>query len=132
MRERASLGLPYLANEPSLVRDRLRARRVFHAFNNSLPSDVDPKDLEEGEEARGIGGSHNAASAPPDVMGSERRRLFAQLLQTDVESLGAVEVEPPFWWSVLEGISGNLTWLILADASLLFPVNPVTMAPTSS
>lgn len=100
MRERASLGLPYLANEPGLVRDRIRVRRAVHAFNNSMPSDIEPSDLKAGEAARGIGGSQNDAEAPPDVMGSERRKLLGDILHMSPAKLGAVEVEPPFWWCV--------------------------------
>ena len=96
--EKASLGLPYLANEPQLVRDRISVRRLVHAFNNSLPSEEEPADLNEGEKPKGIGGSQNDASAPPDVMGKERRELFGKIIRKDPSELKAVEVEPPFWW----------------------------------
>lgn len=96
--EKASLGLPYLANEPKLVRARLRARRILHSFNHSLPSATDPPDLEPGQQAKGIGGSQNADDVPPDVMGVERRRMMAELLGKEMDEMSAVEIEPPFWW----------------------------------
>jgi hypothetical protein len=106
--EKAKLGLAYLANEPALVRARLRARRILHRFNHSLPSAIDPPDLEQGERAKGIGGSQNATDVPPDVMGSERRQLMAELLGKSLDEMAAVEIEPPFWCDygtniVLEG-----------------------------
>lgn len=106
--QKANLGLAYLANEPGLVRARLRARRILHKFNHSLPSTVDPPDLKQGERAKGIGGSQNASDVPPDVMGVERRRLMAELLGKGMEEMAAVEIEPPFWCDygtniVLEG-----------------------------
>lgn len=97
--QKAALGLPYFANEPALTRARLRARRIFHRFNATLPSPSDPPDLAEGEVPQGIGGSADAeAGEALDVMGSERRAIFAELLGVPKENLSRVEVEPPFWW----------------------------------
>lgn len=92
------LGLPYVANEPGLVRARLRVRRLMHAFNSSLPNDMDPVDLAPGEKAQGIGGSADEGDATPlDVMGETRRSLFAQILGVSRKDVERVEVEPPFW-----------------------------------
>ncbi|KDN38037.1 hypothetical protein K437DRAFT_264903 [Tilletiaria anomala UBC 951] len=97
--ERALKGLPYLANDPALVRARLRARRIFHAFNASLPNPTDPSDLPAGQQPQGIGGSSIGAgdSPPPDVMGDERRELISKLLGVGKDSVQRVEIEPPFW-----------------------------------
>jgi maltose O-acetyltransferase len=95
--EKAALGLPYVANEPALVRARLRARRLLHEFNHSLPSSIDPPDLQPGEKPKGIGGGQNATDVPPDVMGQERRKIMAKLLNKPLDEMQAVEIEPPFW-----------------------------------
>lgn len=96
--QRMLAGLPYLANDPSLVRARLKARRVFLKLNQSGPNTADPEDLPEGVKPQGIGGSADSALASPvDVMGEERRALVGELLGLDRSAVERVEIEPPFY-----------------------------------
>lgn len=92
--EKANLGLPYLANEPAMVRARLKARRLMVRYNQSMPSTYDPPDLKEGEQPKGVGASDNDADAPaPGVASQERREILADLFGMDLARMGEVELE---------------------------------------
>lgn len=96
--QKSQLGLPYLANEPALVRARLKARRLFLRYNQTGPSEYDPPDLPPGQKASGIGGSDQAdagadAEAAPGVGSVERTRLLADLFEVDEAKLKYVEIE---------------------------------------
>lgn len=92
--EKAHLGLPYVANEPALVRARLRARRLFLRYNQTAPSTFDPPDLQPGQKPQGIGGSNDdGAEVAPGVNSEERRRLIAELFGMEYEKTEQVEIE---------------------------------------
>lgn len=92
--EKSLLGLPYAANEPALVRARLRARRLFLRYNQTGPSTHDPADLPSGQKPQGIGGSDDdGAEVAPGVNSEERRQLLAELFGISFEQTAQVEVE---------------------------------------
>lgn len=131
--EKANLGLPYLANEPAMVRARLKARRLMLRYNQSAPSSFDPPDLKEGEQAKGVGASDNDDGAPPaGVASEERREILAELLGVERSELGEVEIEV-----CANGQSEHESWpqaTAHAFASLPPSSHPCTSttAPTSS
>lgn len=91
--QKARLGLPYAANEPAMVRARLKARRTFFKYNQSPPSTYEPPDLAPGETPKGIGGSNDGAHEAPGLNSEGRRRLLADLFEKDYGKLTAVEIE---------------------------------------
>ncbi|CAO1626972.1 unnamed protein product [Jaminaea pallidilutea] len=96
--QKADLGLPYVANEPALVRARLKARRLFLKYNQTPPSDSDPPDLPIDQTPQGIGGSNDdGEDIASGVGGEERRQILAELLGVDQRHLQQVEIEPPFY-----------------------------------
>ncbi|KAL0952338.1 hypothetical protein HGRIS_006618 [Hohenbuehelia grisea] len=109
--QKALLGLPYMANEPALVRGRLKARRILLKYNHSEPSLYDPPDLNPAEKPKGIGGSDDAGGEPaPGVGSDERRKLLADLFEIDYEKLAHVEVEPPFYCDYGTNIKLEGSW----------------------
>ncbi|KAK0538456.1 hypothetical protein OC835_001437 [Tilletia horrida] len=102
--EKATLGLPYVANEPAMIAARLRARRLLYRFNHSAPSSVDPPALKPGERPKGVGGSADDAGGEGgggvefDAMGPERRAIIGELFGiSDPSQLSRIEIEPPLW-----------------------------------
>lgn len=92
--QKADLGLPYVANEPALVRARLKARRLFLKYNQTPPSDFDPPDLPIDQTPQGIGGSNDdGEDIASGVGGEERRQILAELLGVDQRHLQQVEIE---------------------------------------
>lgn len=94
--EKASLGLPYLASEPALVRARLKARRLMLKYNQSSPSSYEPPDLKPGQKLRGAFATEEGAEeevAPAGVAGEERQAILADLLGVPVSQLADVEIE---------------------------------------
>ncbi|CAO1638723.1 unnamed protein product [Sympodiomycopsis kandeliae] len=97
--EKMNLGLKYLANEPAMVRARLKARRIFLKYNQSAPSSYDPPDLVNGAKPQGVGATdeNGNGEVAAGVGGSERRELLSQLFEIPTEKLSEVEIEPPFY-----------------------------------
>ncbi|PWN25754.1 hypothetical protein BDZ90DRAFT_233761 [Jaminaea rosea] len=109
--EKSLLGLPYAANEPALVRARLRARRLFLRYNQTGPSTHDPADLPSGQKPQGIGGSDDdGAEVAPGVNSEERRHLLAELFGISFEQTAQVEVEPPFYCDYGTNIKLEGSW----------------------
>lgn len=83
----------YQANSAELIQGRLRVRRLLLKFNATQPGQDPPADMPTlGVMARDVRGQEVT-----DVMGEERRQLFAQILGVERSRMDGVEVEPPFY-----------------------------------
>lgn len=81
MKEKALLGLPYLASDPNMVHERTRTRNLLREYNSSASGPASPD--EEGAN---------------DLTNAKRRELLGKLFQVSPETAKRLFVEPPFWW----------------------------------
>lgn len=81
-------GLPYNPLDKQLIRDRLLARQLMHAYNQAPPPAL-PTNDEDLEHA--------------DSFGPERRGIMAKLCHLSQEQSGKIDIEPPFYWYVSGG-----------------------------
>ncbi|KAN0060121.1 hypothetical protein ACQY0O_008095 [Thecaphora frezii] len=86
--EKMLAGLPYLALEPHLTVERLRARHLYLAYNRTAPAP-----LPEAADAAAVA----APPSNPEIMSDERKHLLSQLLRVPLDKLASVEIEPPFY-----------------------------------
>jgi len=66
--------------------ERIKVRKLIHAYNLSPPASADPENVIEGSEQA------------QDVMGDHRRKIISKILRLSDEQVKRVEVEPPFYW----------------------------------
>lgn len=131
--QKADRGLPYVANEPAMVRARLKARRIFLKYNQSQPSTYDPPDLAPGSKAQGIGGSNDdGTEVAAGVASDERRRLLADLFEMDYDKLAQVEIEVSCGGSAVSGETESELNAVVSCCLLCSLHSTATTEPTSS
>jgi len=87
-------GLPYNPLDKQLIKDRLVARQLMHAYNQAPPPVLPDEDLEH-----------------IDAFGPEKRGIMAKLCSLTQDQSGKIDIEPPFYWYVSCLVDNKRLWI---------------------